>query len=111
MKVVNFFYNFSLYLNFINPLILLCRLQGITKSISRYPTFRRRFEDFIKTIPDDLAKKKSESKSNNDPKTIPRSKSTFARMFSQRSFSNKTSNHGSSDQESRHVVIRDVEIL
>ncbi|XP_041007378.1 uncharacterized membrane protein At3g27390 [Juglans microcarpa x Juglans regia] len=85
------------------------RLQGITKSISRYPTFRRRFEFFIKTISDDLAKKNGESRSNNGPKPIARSKSTFARMFSQRSFNNKTSNHGS-DQESRQVV-RDVEIL
>ncbi|PON95235.1 Transmembrane protein [Trema orientale] len=78
------------------------RLQGITKSISRYPTFRRRFENLVKSISSELDKK------NGTRLTIQRSKSAFARMFSQKSFKIKTSNHGS-DQESQ-AVARDVEI-
>ncbi|XP_041006417.1 uncharacterized membrane protein At3g27390-like [Juglans microcarpa x Juglans regia] len=84
------------------------RLQGITKSISRYPTFRRRFGCLVKSLSDDLAKKNgSRSRSsNNGPKTILRSKSAFGRMFGQKSFKNKTSN----DKEPQQVV-RDVGIL
>lgn len=78
------------------------RLQGITKSISRYPTFRRRFEQLVRSISDELDNK------NGKRITIQRSESAFARMFSQKSFKSKTSNHGS-DQESR-VVARDGEI-
>uniref|UniRef100_A0A2N9F6N3 Uncharacterized protein n=1 Tax=Fagus sylvatica TaxID=28930 RepID=A0A2N9F6N3_FAGSY len=85
------------------------RLQGITKSISRYPTFRRRFEGIIKTLSDDLAKKNDRRQSNNVPQTVPRSKSAFVQMFSQQSFKNKTSYHGS-DQDSQPVV-RSLEIL
>lgn len=84
------------------------RLLGITKSITRYPTFRRRFECLVKTLCEDLAKKNSGSSSpNNGPKTIRRSQSVLVRMFSG-SFTNKTSYHGS-DQESQ-LVARDVEI-
>uniref|UniRef100_A0A5B6Z3C0 Transmembrane protein n=1 Tax=Davidia involucrata TaxID=16924 RepID=A0A5B6Z3C0_DAVIN len=79
------------------------RLQGITKSISRYPTFRRRFETSIKIISEDLAKK------NGGTQTLPRSKSAFARIFSQKSFKSKTSNHGC-DRESEPVIEREVEI-
>ncbi|KAF3950443.1 hypothetical protein CMV_023807 [Castanea mollissima] len=85
------------------------RLQGITKSISRYPTFRRRFEALVKTLSDNLVKKNDHSGSNNGPQTIPRSKSAFARMFSQQSFKYKTNNHGS-DPESQ-TAVRNVEIL
>ncbi|KAI5341308.1 hypothetical protein L3X38_020582 [Prunus dulcis] len=81
------------------------RLQGITKSISRYPTFRRRFENLVNAISDDLAQNDGSSKPTDGPKTIPRSKSAFAQLFSQKSFSftNKTSNHGY-DPESQTVV-------
>ncbi|KAL0014457.1 hypothetical protein SO802_001526 [Lithocarpus litseifolius] len=85
------------------------RLQGITKSISRFPTFRRRFEALAKTLSDNLVKKNDHSGSNNGPQTIPRSKSAFARMFSQQSFKYKTNNHGS-DPESQ-TAVRNVEIL
>ncbi|XP_059449279.1 uncharacterized membrane protein At3g27390 isoform X1 [Corylus avellana] len=78
------------------------RLQGITKSIIRYPTFRRRFEDLVKAMSEDLAKK-----NDTGPKTITRSKSAFVRMFSHNSF-RKTSYHGS-DQESQ-LVAREVDI-
>ncbi|KAL5581273.1 hypothetical protein UlMin_013715 [Ulmus minor] len=79
------------------------RLQGITKSISRYPTFRRRFESLVKSLSDDLAKR------DGRPLTIQRSKSVFVRMFSQKSFKNKAeSNNGSF--KSSQLVERDVEI-
>ncbi|KAG8366808.1 hypothetical protein BUALT_Bualt16G0006300 [Buddleja alternifolia] len=38
------------------------RLQGITKSISRYPTFRRRFDISMKNILEDLATKNGDSR-------------------------------------------------
>ncbi|KAB1207995.1 hypothetical protein CJ030_MR7G002557 [Morella rubra] len=85
------------------------KLQGITKSISRYPTFRRRFECLVKSIADDLAKKNAGRRSNNAPKTIPRSKSAFGRMLNQESFTHKTRSHVS-DQEPEPVE-RDLEIL
>ncbi|KAM7512539.1 hypothetical protein LguiB_011414 [Lonicera macranthoides] len=81
------------------------RLQGITKSISRYPTYRRRFDTSIKMISEELAKKNGSTK----PGTVSRSRSTFARIFSQNSFKRKTSSHGT-DEESQRVAERDVEI-
>lgn len=84
------------------------RLQGITKSISRYPTFKRRFECLIKTISEDLAKRNGGSKSMSEPQTIRRSKSAFVRIFSENSLRGKRSSHGS-DQESQPVA-RDLEI-
>ncbi|TQD99542.1 hypothetical protein C1H46_014878 [Malus baccata] len=85
------------------------RLQGITKSISRYPTFRRRFENLVNTISDDLAQHSNgSSKPSHGPKTVPRSKSAFTQLFSQKSFSfTKTSNHGT-DPESG--IVRDLTI-
>ncbi|KAI4350587.1 hypothetical protein L6164_005033 [Bauhinia variegata] len=77
------------------------RLQGITKSMSRYPTFKRRFDYLVKALSEDLAEK------HGPPQTIPRSKSAFARIISLKSFKAKTSN--GSDQDSERVV-RDVEI-
>ncbi|XP_057983517.1 uncharacterized membrane protein At3g27390 isoform X2 [Malania oleifera] len=84
------------------------RLRGITASISRYPTYRRRFEYLVKTLSEDLAKKNGDSKSSHE-QTIPRSRNGFARIFSQKSFKRKGSDTGSeltgSDQESRIVEI------
>lgn len=81
------------------------RLHGITKSISRYPTYRRRFENIMKAIFEELDKR-NENRSNGGPETVPRSKHTFARIFgSQRSFRNKTSNHGVRQKEARDVDI------
>ncbi|KAG2714717.1 hypothetical protein I3843_03G044700 [Carya illinoinensis] len=77
------------------------RLQGITKSISRYPTFRRRFGCLVKFLSDDLAKK-----NDNGPKTILRSKSAFGRMFGHKSLKNKAS-----DDKEPQPVARDVGIL
>ncbi|KAK9053972.1 hypothetical protein SSX86_025047 [Deinandra increscens subsp. villosa] len=68
------------------------RLQGITKSISRYPTYRRRFENTMKAIFEELDKRND---SYRGPQIVPRSKSTFGRIFgSQRPVRNKMSNHG-----------------
>ncbi|RRT56792.1 hypothetical protein B296_00015515 [Ensete ventricosum] len=45
--------------------ILESRLQGITKSISRYPTARRRFDDLVKSLSEDLEKKFGSNRSAN----------------------------------------------
>ncbi|KAA8530155.1 hypothetical protein F0562_004864 [Nyssa sinensis] len=86
------------------------RLLGITKSISRYPTFKRRWEDCIKSISEDLAKKNHGSDSFNVTPPIPRSKSAFARIVNQKSFKSTRSSHRS-DQGSQPVIERDVEIV
>ncbi|KAK9271722.1 hypothetical protein L1049_002085 [Liquidambar formosana] len=85
------------------------RLQGITKSISRYPTCKRRYDSLIKIISEDLAKKNGGSKSAEGRQTIQRSKSALPWIFNHKSFRGKTSDHGS-DQESQSVE-RNVEIV
>ncbi|KAK1441179.1 hypothetical protein QVD17_07019 [Tagetes erecta] len=80
------------------------RLHGITKSISRYPTYRRRFENIMKAIFVELDKKNG-NRRYQELQTVPRSKSTFARIFgSQRSFRNKTSNHGQKEATNVNIV-------
>lgn len=66
------------------------RLRGITKSISRYPTYRRRFLDSMKAITEDLGKRNSgntvataSSNSTTRPSTFTRSKSAFACFLGQ----------------------------
>ncbi|KAI3463064.1 hypothetical protein Pfo_019727 [Paulownia fortunei] len=87
------------------------RLQGITKSISRYPTFRRRFDSSMENILEELAKKNGGSRksSGTDPQTVPRSKSMLDRIFSQKSFKGRRNDHGS-DQETQTALERDIEI-
>lgn len=80
-------------------------MQGITKSISRYPTFKRRVEDLIKAISEYFNMKNG----HNEARTMPRSKSAFGRFFNQKSLSSKTSNRGS-DPESQLRIERNVEI-
>ncbi|MCE5166508.1 hypothetical protein HAX54_020993, partial [Datura stramonium] len=72
------------------------RLRGITKSISRFPTFRRRFDSSINIILEQLAKKNGGSRKSEDlaPLSLSRSKSMFARMFGQKSFRNRTNKNG-----------------
>ncbi|KAI7741843.1 hypothetical protein M8C21_003276 [Ambrosia artemisiifolia] len=78
------------------------RVQGLTKSISRYPTYKRRFENVMKAIFEDLDKRNGRYKG---PQTVRRSKSTFGRIFgSQRSVRNKSS-HGVRQEETRDVDI------
>ncbi|KAK2420358.1 putative membrane protein [Trifolium repens] len=70
------------------------RLQGITKFITRFPTYKRRFDVLVNTLSVELADKHGTS-------TIIRSKSAFPRIFSLKSFKiNKSSS--SSDEESEH---------
>ncbi|KAK6153128.1 hypothetical protein DH2020_012767 [Rehmannia glutinosa] len=87
------------------------RLRGITKSISRYPTFRRRFDSSIKYILEELAKKNGGSRKSvgTGPQTVPRSRSMLDRLFSQKSFKGRTNGHGS-DQETQTVFEGDIEI-
>ncbi|XP_015971401.1 uncharacterized membrane protein At3g27390 [Arachis duranensis] len=75
------------------------RLQGITKSMTRFPTYKRRFDDLVKQLSDDFAEK-------HGVKTMSRSKSAFAQMVSFKSLKgprNNGSNQGSED-------VKDVEI-
>ncbi|KAL8199490.1 hypothetical protein R6Q57_013058 [Mikania cordata] len=75
------------------------RLQGITKAISRFPTYRRRIECTMKAIYEELDER---SDSHGGPQTVPRSKSTFSRVFSsQRLYGNKKSHHGVRQEEAR----------
>ncbi|XVF60146.1 hypothetical protein PTKIN_Ptkin08bG0020500 [Pterospermum kingtungense] len=86
------------------------RLQGITKSVSRYPTFRRHFENLVKTLSEDLSKKNSGSSgSSNEAQSVTRSKSALPRLFSNKSFKLSTSSN-KSNQESLPVIARDIEI-
>lgn len=87
------------------------RLQGITKSVSRYPTFRRQFDDLVKTLTEDLAKKNGGSESTNVPKTMQKSNSALARF--QKSFKRLTSSNNGRYEESQSQsdALRDLEIL
>ncbi|KAE8734594.1 Detected protein of confused Function [Hibiscus syriacus] len=92
------------------------RLQGITKSVSRYPTFRRHFEKLVNSLSEDLSKKDSGGSGNSnsrsskgDHRPAQRSKSSIARLFSNNSFKGSTS-YNMSDQESQAVLGRDVQI-
>lgn len=86
------------------------RLRGITKSITRYPTFRRRFDSSTKCILEELAKKNGgstkSSTSSNGPLTVQRSKSMFDRIFSQKSFKGRTND----DEEAQMTSETDIEI-
>uniref|UniRef100_A0A1D1YR33 Putative membrane protein At3g27390 n=1 Tax=Anthurium amnicola TaxID=1678845 RepID=A0A1D1YR33_9ARAE len=63
------------------------RLQGITKSISRYPTFKRRFDGLVKSLSEKLEKKMNGSQSVNGSQT----RRSIARLFSQNSLGSKQS--------------------
>lgn len=56
------------------------RIIGITKSISRYPTFRRRFDQSMRDVLAQLGKKSGNSKA----RTLRRSVSMFARVFTRK---------------------------
>ncbi|GAU29000.1 hypothetical protein TSUD_165180 [Trifolium subterraneum] len=73
------------------------RLQGITKSMTRFPTFKRRFDDLVKTLYDDHAEKHGPP-----PATMNRSKSAFGRLISLKSVRGART-YGSS-QGSQHIV-------
>lgn len=84
------------------------RLRGIMKSISRYPTVRRRVEALGKVMLETWEKKNGESQSSNGARSMPTRKGSFVRFLSERSFKRK--NDGSSDNESYNHIERDVEI-
>ncbi|KAK7266851.1 hypothetical protein RIF29_19509 [Crotalaria pallida] len=71
------------------------RIQGITKYIIRFPSYKRRFDDLVRTLSVELAKKHEAS-------SIIRSKSAFARIISLKSF--KVKKTDGSDQESERVI-------
>ncbi|XAR58243.1 hypothetical protein NMG60_11026658 [Bertholletia excelsa] len=84
------------------------RLRGITKSISRYPTFKRRFGDSIKAILEVLAKEDSSKKITSGWQIL-RSRSKLVRLFSQKSMKSTTGNRGSY-QGSQPATDRDLEL-
>ncbi|KAK1267427.1 hypothetical protein QJS04_geneDACA016860 [Acorus gramineus] len=84
------------------------RLRGITKFMSRYPTYRRRFECMFNSLSEDLAAKFNGSRSVNGSKLIGRSRSGLRRLFSQKSFGMRTSKHGG-DQEIQSDEVNVVE--
>ncbi|XP_073282362.1 uncharacterized membrane protein At3g27390-like [Primulina huaijiensis] len=81
------------------------RLQGITKSISRYPTCRRRYDSSLRNILEQLGKKNGDSR-----KSMPRTKSKLSKFVSGKSFKSKT-NNPSIDQEAQTTSERDLEII
>ncbi|CAL5191672.1 unnamed protein product [Lathyrus oleraceus] len=74
------------------------RLQGITKSMSRFPTFKRRFDDLVKTLSDDHAEKHGPPPTP----TMNRSKSAFGRLISFKSV--RGARTYGSGQGSEHIV-------
>ncbi|MED6181214.1 hypothetical protein PIB30_017410 [Stylosanthes scabra] len=74
------------------------RLQGITKYMTRLPTFKRRFDDLVKTLSHELAERHGGGGASTT--TITRSKSAFARIMSMKSSKEKRSN--GVDEASEH---------
>ncbi|KAI5443354.1 hypothetical protein KIW84_012131 [Lathyrus oleraceus] len=70
------------------------RLQGITKFITRFPTYKRRFGVLVNTLSEELADKHGSS-------TIIRSKSAFPKIFSLKSFKVNKSNISDLESEDR----------
>lgn len=85
------------------------RLQGITKSISRYPTMKRRFDELVKSFSEELERKmggtQSWSQSSNSSHSAQRIRSGIARMFSQKSFSNNKMRNQGMDEESATLAM------
>lgn len=80
------------------------RLRGITRSIARFPTFKRRFASVVDAVFEDIIEKNDIFK----PK-ITNSQSAIGRVVSQISFRIKTGSDEIHHQES-NVAERDVEI-
>ncbi|ESQ32733.1 hypothetical protein EUTSA_v10004240mg [Eutrema salsugineum] len=89
------------------------RIQGLTKTVSRYPTFRRHFVDLVKKLSEDLDQNHDGSVKDEESITeAPAPVRIFSRIFSQsqRSFRRKGSINGS-DQESHKGVSKNVDIV
>ncbi|PAN06858.1 hypothetical protein PAHAL_1G293300 [Panicum hallii] len=69
------------------------RLQGITKSISRYPTAKRRFDVLVKALSEELARTMGGSQSANGSQ-VRKVRSSIVRMLSQRSLGKTTGIRG-----------------
>ncbi|PIA51473.1 hypothetical protein AQUCO_01100365v1 [Aquilegia coerulea] len=87
------------------------RLRGITRSISRYPTFKRRFDDLVSSLTEELAKKNSGSHSQHGSQSVSRTKSKFMRIISQKSFRNRASNQNPGEEDTEPVVVKDIDIV
>ncbi|XP_056847175.1 uncharacterized membrane protein At3g27390 isoform X2 [Raphanus sativus] len=86
------------------------RLQGLTKSVSRYPTFRRHFVELVKKLSNDLDKKHNRFEGGGGGSRPV--KKTVSRIFSQKSFKKKTSSsNGSDHQDSPNRGLRDIDIV
>ena len=93
--------------------VCVVRIQGLTKTVSRYPTFRRHFVCLVKKLSEDLDLNHDGSvKEEGSITEAPAPVRIFSRMFSksQRSFRRKGSINGS-DQETRKGVSRSVHIV
>ncbi|KAG6486098.1 uncharacterized membrane protein At3g27390-like [Zingiber officinale] len=78
------------------------RLCGITQSLSRYPTVRRRFDGLVKLLYEDLEKKFGSTKPVNGGKVTQNLTSRIIRIVSQKSFQSGKS-PGSNSQESQSL--------
>ncbi|XP_051193981.1 uncharacterized membrane protein At3g27390 isoform X1 [Lolium perenne] len=76
------------------------RLQGITKSILRYPTSKRRFDDLVKALSEEHERAMGGSRSVSSRSQFQRLRSGVGRMLSQRSMGRATSVRGN-DQEAQ----------
>ncbi|CAL5016282.1 unnamed protein product [Urochloa decumbens] len=74
------------------------RLQGITKSISRYPTAKRRFDALVKVLLSELERTMGGSNQSTNGSRVQRLRSSVARMLSQKSMG-KTANIRDEDPE------------
>lgn len=100
------------FVNFLYVLVFV-RIQGLTKSVSRYPTYRRHFVELVKKLSEDMVQKHGGSVKDKESITEPPAPvKIFTRIFSQRSFRRKGSVNGA-DQESRKGVSlpRNVDIV
>ncbi|KAK4782444.1 hypothetical protein SAY86_016546 [Trapa natans] len=81
------------------------RLQGITKSMSRYPTFLRHFDNIVEALLEDLMKKNIVNRPTGGSQRLTKSRSLFHRVFSQRSVRSRatTSNSGCDPESQRSV--------
>ncbi|XP_056696319.1 uncharacterized membrane protein At3g27390 isoform X1 [Spinacia oleracea] len=85
------------------------RLRGITKSISRYPTFRRRFETLTRSLLENMATKSGRDRSRNGSGSAARTRSSIVRFLSDRSFK-RSKSESNSDIELHNPIEKDVEI-
>ncbi|KAJ6821329.1 putative membrane protein-like [Iris pallida] len=75
------------------------RLQGITRSISLFPTMKRRFDDLVKFFADDLERRTGGSQSAGGSQSTQRMRSGISRMFSQKSSGSRKPSTQDADQQ------------